>query len=102
MQSVLSDTEITIIFQADLVAKGSAGCNTYQGPYTVNGSQLSLGQPVVTLLTCGEPAGIMEQETAYLALLQQTSSFVIEGNELRLYDNQEKLLLEFENMIQPR
>jgi polar amino acid transport system substrate-binding protein len=102
MQSVLTDTEITIIFQADLVAKGSAGCNTYQGPYTVNGSQLSLGQPVVTLLTCGEPAGIMEQETAYLALLQETSRFVIEGNELRLYDEEDDLLLEFENMIQPR
>ena len=36
MQSVLADTEVTLSFQADLIAKGSAGCNTYQAPYNVN------------------------------------------------------------------
>jgi heat shock protein HslJ len=102
MQSVLAGTEVNLSFQADLVAKGSAGCNTYQSPYTVSGSQLSMSQPIVTLLNCGEPPGIMDQENAYLALLRQTATFEIEGNELRLYDNQNKLLLEFENMIQPR
>ena len=102
MQSVLAGTEVYISFQADLVAKGSAGCNTYQGPYTVSGSQLYLGQPVVTLLSCGDPPGIMEQETAYLSLLRETATFEIEGDELRLYDEEDDLLLEFQNMIQPR
>jgi polar amino acid transport system substrate-binding protein len=102
MQSVLAGSELTISFQADLIAKGSAGCNTYEGGYSVSGSQLTIGELAVTKLACGDPPGIMEQESAYLQHLRSAYTFQVDGKNLRIYDTQGQLLLEYENLIQPR
>lgn len=71
---VLPDTEITLEL-ADGRLNGSAGCNSYFADYQLENSQLIVERVGSTKMTCGEP-GVMEQETAYLNLLQQATNNV--------------------------
>ena len=41
-------------------------------------------------MTCGDPAGIMEQETRYLTLLEQVEEYRIIDNRLELLRFEEK------------
>ena len=108
---VLAGTQITITFDNLDLLTGSAGCNTYSTSYKVNGSAVTIGQPIaVGRLACTTPAGIMEQENQYISLLSQVNSFESVGGALRLSNrttdpntNQEvvKLLLVFQQ-VTPR
>jgi len=93
--SVLADTEITATFAQDGKLSGSAGCNNYAASYETTGNQISIGPAASTMMACPEPNGVMEQEQAYLALLQSTSSFDIEGKQLSLYGPDSQVLLSF-------
>ena len=62
-------TTITAMFQGGNLT-GSAGCNNYNATYEKTGDQLKLGPIAATEKACAEPAGVMEQETAYLSKLQ--------------------------------
>jgi heat shock protein HslJ len=81
--SVLPGTSITLNINGNQVS-GSAGCNTYNTTYAQNGEELAVQPPQVTAMTCGEPAGIMEQESQYLANLQVVSSYRSSGPTLEL------------------
>jgi heat shock protein HslJ len=88
MNPVVPGTTLTMDFGPDGSLNGSSGCNTYSATYMVNGSQLSITPPVGTAMMCAEPAGIMEQEAAFLGLLPAVGGFTIEGSStLRLLDN---------------
>ena len=78
---VIAGTEIVATFRAGGVS-GSAGCNTYSGSYQVSGSAISFSAISTTLRACGEPAGIMEQEQAYLAALGRTATFTVTSSAL--------------------
>lgn len=84
--SSLAQTQITLVFGEDGQLSGSAGCNTYQAPYQVEGTHLTVGAPVTTRMLCAEPAGIMEQENAYLQALTRAATYTIIGDELTLFD----------------
>jgi heat shock protein HslJ len=47
------------------------------------------------MMICPEPAGVMEQEQAYLAALQSAATFDIEGMQLSLYGPDGQILLSF-------
>ena len=81
--SVLPGTSITMNISGNQVS-GSAGCNTYTTTYAQNGGELVIQPPQVTAMTCGEPAGIMEQESLYLANLQAVTSYRSSGPTLEL------------------
>jgi heat shock protein HslJ len=81
--SVLAGTEITARFEAGSLT-GSAGCNTYTGSYTVSGNAIQISPPASTRAFCSTPAGVMEQEAAYLAALPTARTYRIEGNRLFL------------------
>ena len=84
-RSLLPDTEITAEFNSsEKAVKGSAGCNSYFGQYTLNGDELSIGQLGHTEMYCMEPEGVMDQEQEYLAILENAETYVIEGNQLRI------------------
>lgn len=83
---VLADTTLTAVFGADGVLTGSAGCNNYHASYTAAGDQISIGTVASTMMACAEPAGIMEQESAYLAALELAMTYQIRGNTLELRD----------------
>jgi heat shock protein HslJ/uncharacterized lipoprotein YbaY len=87
-------TTITAEFTADGRVSGSSGCNTYMGPYEVNGSKLSFGQPMASTMMACQPA-IMDQEQAYMKALGATVSFEIKDGTLILYDAGKTPVAEF-------
>ena len=63
----LEGTELTAVFRLVTVG-GSSGCNTYDGPYTTNGTIAAIGPLATTRMACAED--VMAQETAFLTALQ--------------------------------
>ena len=92
---VIAGTEITAMFAPDGKVAGSAGCNHYGGSYSLDGGNLSVSSLFSTLMYCGEPEGIMEQEGKYLALLANVSSYRVQGDRLTLTDAEGTDLLFF-------
>lgn len=91
--SVLNGTQLTLEMGEDGKLSGSAGCNRFTGAYEVTGSALKVGQLGVTRMFCGEPAGRMEQETAFLAALQGATNYRMEGGKLELRNADSALLV---------
>jgi heat shock protein HslJ len=84
-----------IQFGKDGTVSGKSGCNTYNGPYTVTGSQIKIGPLASTMMACSDPAGIMDQEQQYLAALQTAATYQIEGNVLELRTSDGALAADF-------
>lgn len=82
--SVMDGVDISLMFDADNRVSGNAGCNDYFGTYMTSNDALFISGVGATRRTCSSPAGIMEQETQYLAALQRATSFRVEGNSLEL------------------
>jgi heat shock protein HslJ len=80
--SVLSGTSITATFGEDGRVAGSAGCNQYNATYTIDGDRITIGPAATTRRFCAEPAGVMEQESQYLAALQSAATYTLRGNTL--------------------
>lgn len=86
-------TELTLEF-SDGQARGNSGCNSFGGAYQVDGSQLEFEALAQTLMACLEPAGVMEQEQAYMGALTSTERFEIRNGSLVLFDSDgERVLL---------
>jgi heat shock protein HslJ len=85
MTPILPATAVTVLFENGNLT-GSAGCNSYFGSYAMEGANgITIGPLGSTLMFCGEP-GVMEQETAYLTLLQSAVSYEVSGAQLILSD----------------
>ena len=74
-QSVLPGTQITAAF-GDTQVSGSAGCNDYTAPLTPVDDYFTVGPIAATAKVCSEPAGIMDQEQAYLTALEGTDGYL--------------------------
>ncbi len=83
---VLADTELTAVFGPEGKLVGSGGCNSYSTIYEADGDQITVGPVASTMMMCGSPAGIMEQDSAYLSALASASTFGIQGQELTLWN----------------
>ncbi len=81
--SPLADTEITLEFDAEQVS-GTAGCNRYFGPYTLEEGQLSFGALGLTRMYCEMPEGTMEQEASYTDILSAATVVERSANRLTL------------------
>ena len=77
--TIIPDAEVTIEFRADGEFSGLAGCNNYFGSYQLNGQQLSVDEIGSTEMWC---EGLMDQETAFLELLQKASGIVLDTSGL--------------------
>jgi heat shock protein HslJ len=64
--------------------KGSGGCNSYSGSYTVAEGTFATSDVSWTEISCSEPQGILEQETRFFNLLATVESFIIRGDKLTL------------------
>ncbi len=69
MASPRAGSIITAVFDAAGQVAGNAGCNDYTAFYTVKGMEMTIGSVVATEKYCDRPYGVMEQESRYLALL---------------------------------
>ena len=88
-------TTITATFGKDGNLTGNAGCNDYNGPYTISGNQITIGPLASTRKFCNDPAGIMDQETQYLAALETAATYQIEGTTLELRTKDGALAADF-------
>ncbi len=93
--SVMAGTEMDIQFGKDGTVSGKSGCNTYNGPYTVNGNQITIGPLASTMMACSDPAGIMDQEQQYLTALGTAATYQIENNVLELRTSDGALAADF-------
>ena len=77
--SVLTGTKLTASFDTAGHVTGVAGCNNYNGPVKATAPKVSIGPLASTRKFCGAPAGVMEQESAYLAALATAATYSIQG-----------------------
>jgi heat shock protein HslJ len=84
VQSVMIGTQPTAMFGADGQVSGSGGCNTFNGPYQSTANTLSIGPLASTRMACDQP--VMDQETAYFAALERTTTYRFENGRLMLAD----------------
>ena len=87
--SGVDGSEVTAVFGADGQLSGSAGCNTYNAPYTVDGEKITIGAPATTRMMCPQP--IMEQEAQYLAAIQLAATYNVQGSRLDLRSAEDAL-----------
>lgn len=93
---LIEGTTITANFSADGNVSGKAGCNNYFGGYQVDGDKLTIGQLGSTMMACVEPAGVMEQESAYLAQLAKAATYSIHGDQLEIRDADGALIASYQ------
>jgi heat shock protein HslJ len=89
-------TTLTLRLNADGTATGSGGCNTFTGPYTLEGDNISIGPLATTRMLCAEPAQTMDQEATYLAALQAAQKVVLKSYGMEFTDPQQATLILFE------
>jgi heat shock protein HslJ len=78
----LDGVTVSARFEEGTVA-GTSGCNSYTGPYEVDGEDLTIGPEIAsTQMACEEPQSAVEQ--AYLAALPDVASFAVADDQLTL------------------
>jgi heat shock protein HslJ len=83
---------IDATFAAGAVS-GSAGCNSYNGPATIDGAKITIGDLASTLMMCAGPAA--DVEPVYLAALPTATSFTATADTLTLFDASGAAILEY-------
>ncbi len=77
---------------------GTSGCNTYNGPYTVDGDKITIGPNLIsTQMACGPAETTVEK--VFLERLPKVASYNITGSTLTLADSSGKALLVFDASI---
>lgn len=94
---VVAGTTVTAYFDREGFMRGSAGCNAYATTYTTDGGSMQVGIVDVTQTFCTRPAGIMQQEGTYLAMLKKADSYETDENHLVIRDNDGRSILIFES-----
>ena len=83
--SVMAGSPLTANFSPDGDLTGFAGSNDYNAGYVTSGTDsIEFGPVASTRKFCDQPAGVMEQETQYLAALSTAATFRIDGGKLEL------------------
>lgn len=73
----LPDVDVELNFEEGNNLEGEGGCNSFSGGYVTDGSAIVFREILATNITCNDPAGIMDQEVAFLALLDQAEKYRI-------------------------
>ncbi|MFC2038011.1 META domain-containing protein [Chloroflexota bacterium] len=76
-------TTLTATFE-DGEVHGSAGCNSYGGPYQVSGDSIAVGVLAITEMGCMEPEGVMEQETMFVEYLRDAQNYRLVDGQLQI------------------
>ena len=78
--SLIAGTSITMLLE-DGTISGSAGCNTYNSSYTLEGNTLTIAPEIATTrMACADD--IMSQEAAFLEVLGEVTGYEREGRTL--------------------
>ena len=82
--SPIIGTTLTATFTADGQVGGDAGCNSYSGPYKLDGRKLTVGPLATTMKACEQ--AVMDQETQFLSALQTPTTVETSGATVTLRD----------------
>ena len=91
--SLILGTEISANFGVEGDLTGNAGCNQYFTSFTASNGSIEIGPAGTTRRFCSEPAGVMEQESEFLAALSSAASYTIQGNMLQMRTADDQLAL---------
>ena len=78
----VADTDASLTFDKDGQLSGNVGCNGFGGEYKVDGNAITFGPIMSTMMYCTEP--IMQQEGTTLAVLVETVTFKLDGDQLTI------------------
>ena len=93
ISSPIAGTEITATFAEDGSLTGSAGCNNYTTSYEADEGEIAIEPVAATKKLCPEPEGVMDQEAAFLAALEQTTLYNLDGSTAELLNAEEQRLV---------
>jgi heat shock protein HslJ len=97
-QPPVANSLVTLKFSG-YTASGTSGCNTYSASVQYNGTALIFSNIATGKKTCSAPAGVMQQESAYLNALAQVKSFRLDQGQLLLLDQSGQLLLGYQAAV---
>lgn len=80
----LAGTEMQLSF-ADGQIRGTAGCNSFGGSYSVEENQIEISELMRTLMACPDPEGLMEQERDFIDTLQAVHRLQLSDHTLVLF-----------------
>jgi heat shock protein HslJ len=99
-RQVLDGSAVTLEFSDDGRITGSAGCNHYFAGYGMKGTAITIGQAGSTEMYC-PAAGVMDQESVYLGLLDKVSSVTAGNDRLTFADAKGTTILSFTRIVPP-
>lgn len=95
---VLEGSQVWIQFK-DGTLSGSAGCNSYFSDYRADEGTVSIAPVATTRKLCSEPDGVMQQESVYTSLLENTVTYAIEGSQLTLANATGEVILVYHSAV---
>jgi heat shock protein HslJ len=90
----LAGTFLSVVFD-DGSLSGTSGCNTYFTSYAIDGDSIEIGVIGSTRAFCSDPTGVMDQESAYLGLLERADHYERDGDRLVLLEGDNVLVIYF-------
>jgi heat shock protein HslJ len=91
--SVALGSTITMSFDADGQVSGNGGCNQYNGGYSVDGSNISIGPLQSTMMACPDEA-LSQQEAQFLAALDLAKTWSLTGPQLEIRGDGDQILVD--------
>ena len=89
----VGDGRVTLAFDfGEGRVYGNGGCNSYSAEFDINGSKISIGRAMSTLMACF-PEEVKEQETAYHQTLAKAERYEVGGGVLRIYTSDGQVLV---------
>ncbi len=80
--SPLVDTQPVVTFGPDGIVSGSGGCNLFSGGYGIEGSDITIGPLMTTLMACADD--LMAQDAALTAALEGAATWSVSGTTAEL------------------
>lgn len=97
-QPLIDGTMIVAQFK-DSKVTGTGGCNNYFSSYDSANGSIAIAEVGTNRMFCEKPEGVMEQEAAYLATLQQAATYQFENGQLTMYDANGNAILVFQAAV---
>ena len=79
-------TGIQLTFHNNGSFSGFDSCNPYTGRWQADEKHITISEIESPMIWCNEPPGVMEQESEYFALMNNSSIYVMNGEDMALSD----------------
>ena len=93
-QSAVIGVPVTAFFDEDGTISGQGGCNSYTGSWETDENSIEIGPLASTAMACAE-AEVTDQETRYLAVLQDAATYRVDATTLEMFDAEATRLVQY-------